>query len=76
MQPVLDFFNTSAAGALTSKTYQNIVSTSASLVIEYNLSMWYVNKAYGILANNSKLPVKKLCDHCFGKSFKVFNYPF
>ena len=75
-QPVLDFFTTDAQDALTLQTYQNIVNTSQEYAGKYNLSMWHINKAYGILANNSQLPVKKLCNQCFSKYYKVFEYPF
>ena len=75
-QPVLDFFTTDAQDALTLQTYQNILNISQAYAKKYKLSMWHVNKAYGILGNNNQMPVKKLCNQCFPKSFKVFDYPF
>ncbi|KJE49789.1 MULTISPECIES: hypothetical protein [unclassified Acidiplasma] len=75
-EPVLDYFGLQEDydGALSN--YKYIIDKSKYYSTKFNLSMWYVNKAYGILSNDKSLPLKKLCVNCFGKYFKNHGYNF
>lgn len=62
-KPVLEYFGLKDfKQALTE--YKNIIDISREYSKQYNLSMWYINKAYGILSNGGVLKVRKLCGNC------------
>lgn len=73
--PVLEYFGfKSYEGALLE--YQKIIDKSRYYTKKFNLSMWDINKAYGVLSNNSSLGVKKLCGNCRSPKSKNYEYPF
>lgn len=56
--------------------YCKIVYESKKYSTKFKLSMWHINKAYGILSNQSQLPVKKLNGICRSKNSQNFSFPF
>lgn len=56
--------------------YKNIIDTSRSYSKKFNLSMWHINKGYGILSNEGKIVVKKLNGNCRSEKSKNFEYSF
>ena len=56
--------------------YCKIVYESKKYSTKIKLSMWHINKAYGILSNQSQLPVKKLNGICRSKNSQNFSFPF
>ena len=56
--------------------YHKIVYESKKCSTKFQLSMRHISKAYGILSNQSQLPVKKLNGICRPKNSKNFSFPF
>lgn len=73
--PVLEYFGFKDYGEALSE-YRNIIDVSRSYSIKFKLSMWYINKAYGILSHQGELAVKKLCGNCRPMKSKNFVYSF
>ncbi len=73
--PVLEYFNLKDHREALSE-YRNIIDISRSYSTKFKLSMWYINKAYGILSNDGELAVKKLCGNCRSMKSKNFVYSF
>ena len=75
-EPVLDYFGLNGNYNNALSNYKYIIDKSRKYSIKFNLPMWYINKAYGILSNDKSLPLKKLCGNCFGKTFTnhIFNF--
>ena len=74
-KPVLEYFGISNYEQALSE-YKTIIDTSKSYSTEFNLSMWYINKAYGILSHGSELGLKKLCGKCRSKKSSPLVYSF
>ena len=72
--PVLEYFGLKSYEQALSE-YRNIIDISKSYSKKFNLSMWYINKGYGILSNQG-LDVKKLCGNCRPMKSKNFVYSF
>lgn len=73
--PVLKCFGISDYSRALSE-YKTIIDTSKGYSKRFNLPMWYVNKAYGILSNDSVLKLKPLCWQCRSKKSKPLSYSF
>lgn len=74
-KPVLNYFGFSNYGEALPE-YREIINKSRDYSKKFNLPMWYINKAYGILSNGCYLEVKKLKGQCLSLKDKNFPYRF
>lgn len=73
--PVLEYFDLKDYREALSE-YRNIIDISRSYSKKFKLSIWYINKAYGILSHDGELAVKKFCGNCRSMKSKNFVYSF
>jgi hypothetical protein len=72
-KPVIEYFGFENYGDALSE-YGKIIEKSREYSKRFNLSMWFVNKGYGILSHQGKLNPKKLCGLC--RSAKDHNFEY
>ena len=73
--PVLEYFHIKDYREALSE-YRKIIDISRSYSTKFKLSMWHINKAYGILSHHGELAVKRLCGNCRPMKSKDFVYTF
>lgn len=56
--------------------YGNIIEKSREYSERFNISMWFVNKGYGIVSHQNRLGLKKLCGTCVSPKGRNYEYQF
>ena len=71
--PVIEYFGFKGYGDAL-QDYDKIIEKSREYSERFNLSMWFVNKGYGIVSRHNMLGLKKLCGLCLPPRVRFYEY--